>query len=572
MSMENDRTKLKYFLYVRRSSESEDRQMASIEDQVAEMKKLAGILNLNVVDIVTESKSAKQPGRPEFNKMMERIYKGEANSILSWKLNRLARNPVDGGQISWMLQQGIIKHIQTYSTDFKPSDNVLMMQVEFGMANQYVKDLSVDTRRGQRRKAERGWYPASQLPIGYRHNPQERQITPGDEVIEDPVTHDILVSLWGKMLTGKYSIASIKREGDTLGLRSKKGAKLSYNAYAGIFTNEFYCGYFNWHDDESCSIRMRGKHQIIVTEEEFNVVQRFLGKHGKPTRLNQHDFPYRGLVNCGECGCSITPDQKIRATCTGCKTRFSIKTKTECSSCHVDVSEMSNPIILDKTYYGCTKKRGKCSQSAIEKMDFEKQAIEVLESISIPKEFYEWAVEAIQYMQDNEVDGQKNIQLHQKKRETELLNRLDSLVRMRADGEISSEELQKQKQATDKELQSVRSHIEQFHNNAINWVEKVDEYLNFASEVVDRFKNGTPETKTNILSYLGSNLVLIDKKLSVSVPKPLFGIKNTYETIKNEKDWFEPQKTLEKQGDSGPKRVPIELGLPRQDSNLRPIA
>src|SRR5659263_5961 len=127
----------KYILYARKSSESEDRQMASIEDQLAEAKKLAEKYNLKVIDVISESKSAKEPGRIGFETMLKRISKGEAQGILTWKLNRLARNPIDGGKISWMLQQNIIKHIQTFEREYNPADNVLLMQVEFGMANQY---------------------------------------------------------------------------------------------------------------------------------------------------------------------------------------------------------------------------------------------------------------------------------------------------------------------------------------------------------------------------------------------------------------------------------------------------
>lgn len=147
---------IKYFLYVRRSQDSEDRQMASLDDQKTEMMRLANQLGITVVDVIEESQSAKKPGRPKFNQMLERIHNGEANGIICWKLNRLARNPIDGGQISWLLQQGVIQHIQTQGRDYKPTDNVLMMAVELGMANQFVKDLSVDVKRGMRLKAERG--------------------------------------------------------------------------------------------------------------------------------------------------------------------------------------------------------------------------------------------------------------------------------------------------------------------------------------------------------------------------------------------------------------------------------
>ncbi len=212
---------LNYFLYARKSTDSDDKQAASIDDQISEMKAVALRHGIEIVDIIKESRSAKSPGRPEFTKMIERIHKGEANGILCWKLNRLARNPVDGGTISWILQQDIIKHIQTYSSTYKPTDNVLLMQVEFGMANQYVKDLSVDTKRGMRNKALRGWFPAGILPIGYKHNldPQTRT---SNEIIIDEVNYDIVKHLWNTLINTHATIPEIKRMGDSLDIRNPK--------------------------------------------------------------------------------------------------------------------------------------------------------------------------------------------------------------------------------------------------------------------------------------------------------------------------------------------------------------
>src|SRR5919109_2367757 len=148
-----------YFLYARKSSEAEDQQVASIDAQIDALQELARREGLEVLEVLSEAKSAKSPGRPVFERMLERIGDGEAHGILCWKLNRLARNPIDGGQISWMLQQGAIQHIRTHDRSYYPTDNVLMMAVEFGMANQYIRDLSADVRRGLRAKCEAGWMP-----------------------------------------------------------------------------------------------------------------------------------------------------------------------------------------------------------------------------------------------------------------------------------------------------------------------------------------------------------------------------------------------------------------------------
>jgi len=186
----------RYILYCRKSSESEDRQVLSIESQINELKRLAERLNLQVVVVLSESKSAKQPGRPIFDEVIKSIYQGKADGIICWKLDRLARNPIDGGRIIWMLQQGIIKHIQTFDREYYPEDNVLMMNMEFGMANQFVLDLSKNVKRGLKAKAEKGWLPSAP-PLGYLN---DRTITRGrSEIIKDPERFNIVKKMWNLM-------------------------------------------------------------------------------------------------------------------------------------------------------------------------------------------------------------------------------------------------------------------------------------------------------------------------------------------------------------------------------------
>lgn len=147
-----------YFLYCRKSSEAEDRQILSIDSQVTEMKRLAAKRGLKISAVLTEAKSAKAPGRPVFNSLMERLYRSEADGILCWKLDRLARNPVDGGAIIWAMKEHDVKIVTPFQSYSQADDNVVWMYLEFGMAQKYVDDLSRNVKRGLHAKAESGWF------------------------------------------------------------------------------------------------------------------------------------------------------------------------------------------------------------------------------------------------------------------------------------------------------------------------------------------------------------------------------------------------------------------------------
>ena len=74
----------KFFIYARKSTDVEDKQVQSIEGQLDELRSLAKRENLTVIEELVEKQSAKIPGRPIFNSMISRIEKGQASGILSW--------------------------------------------------------------------------------------------------------------------------------------------------------------------------------------------------------------------------------------------------------------------------------------------------------------------------------------------------------------------------------------------------------------------------------------------------------------------------------------------------------
>ena len=184
-------------MYVRRSQESDERQVASIPAQKNELQRVAERQDLQVVgDPLEESMSAKRPGRPIFNEMVRRIEQGQANAVLCWHVDRLARNPVDGGQLVWLLGEGIIKRVVTPQATYTPSsDDKLIMLFNVGMATKYVDDLSLNVKRGNREALEGGRWP-NRAPLGYLRDPRTKQLVP------DPKRFELVREMWRLRLMG----------------------------------------------------------------------------------------------------------------------------------------------------------------------------------------------------------------------------------------------------------------------------------------------------------------------------------------------------------------------------------
>src|SRR3989338_1463742 len=166
----------KFFLYARKSTDVEDKQVLSIEAQIAELHAFAKQNGLNVIETFIEKQSAKIPGRPIFGEMIRRIEKGEADGILAWHPDRLARNSVDGGQIIYLVDCGRIAALKFPQFWFEPTpQGKFMLNIAFGKSKYYVDSLSENTKRGLRQKVRRGEYP-SVAPIGYINNPRTKLV------------------------------------------------------------------------------------------------------------------------------------------------------------------------------------------------------------------------------------------------------------------------------------------------------------------------------------------------------------------------------------------------------------
>ncbi len=513
--MKNETTKIKYFLYARKSSESEDRQVQSIEDQINRLKDLATDLNISIKEILTEAKTAKKPDcRPVFSNMLERIEKGEAQGILCWQINRLSRNPIDSGKIGWMLQQNILQSIQTIDKQYLPEDNVLLFNIESGQANQFIIDLKKNSMRGMVGKADRGWLP-SRAPLGYLNDKLEHTI------IEDVERFHLVRKMWDMMLTGNYTppqvqeIANEKWGFITPKTKRAGGVELNTSTIYKMFNNLFYTGMFKWRGNV-----YKGNHKPMITLEEYDRVQFIMGKEGKP-RSQTHNFAYTGIIRCDCCGSMYTASEKTKII----KKTGDLKTFV---------------------YYSCTKKKKdiKCYQSPMTLDKLEEQVDIKLERYTILPVFKDWALEILNRDNDKEIEERTKVYETLHKTLTETQKELDTLTKMRYRELIDDEAFLKNSEELKTKITKLKSSLRETESRAEKWIELTEKTFNFACYARKEFILGGLDKKREIFSAIGWNFSIKDQEVVIKSNEWFVPIEKAYPALESEYKRLELDKTL----------------------------
>lgn len=289
---------MKHIIYCRKSTESEDRQVLSIESQTNEMKRLAERDGIVIDKVFTESMSAKAPGRPIFKEMMNYVEKQGQCILYVWKLDRLARNALDGGQLSWFMDRKLIVEIRTFEKSYHNiSDDKFFMTLDFGIAKKYVDDLSTNVKRGIRTKVEKGGWP-TKAPFGYLNDKANKIIYP------DPVRAPLIVEMFNLYATGEHSIKDLVNIMYDKGLRTLGGYKVHKSVLHRTLTNPVHCGFVVREGKYFV-----GTHAPIIVQELFDNVQSIINGKNK-SRKQTHNFLHRGFMNCHVCGCALTATTK----------------------------------------------------------------------------------------------------------------------------------------------------------------------------------------------------------------------------------------------------------------------
>ncbi len=344
-------TKVRYCLYARKSTESEERQVLSIDSQIKEMLQLAEREGLEIVAMKRESHSAKEAGqRAVFNEIVEEIGTGKYNGILTWAADRISRNAGDLGRIVDLMDAEKLHEIHTYSQVFSNNPNEKFLLMILGSQAKLENDnRGVNVKRGLRTRCEMGLRPGSTL-TGYLN---ERHLDRKCQVIIDPERGPVIRKMYEKVGYEKWSGPKLyhwlrfELNFQTLG---KKPLALG-NMYR-ILSNPFYYGVFEY--PKKSGNWYQGKHEPLISKELFDAVQLQM-KRDNIVRQG-HEFAFTKLMTCGKCGSGISAEEKYKPLKDGTVKRY--------------------------VYYGCGRSKNKtCHAKYLQEDALVEQLISLLDQI-----------------------------------------------------------------------------------------------------------------------------------------------------------------------------------------------
>ena len=296
---------VKYCLYARKSTESEERQVLSIDSQIKEMLQLAERENLEVVTMKRESHSAKETGqRPVFNEIIDEIRQGKFNGILTWAPDRISRNAGDLGKIVDLMDAGQLSEIRTYGQKFtnSPSEKFLLM-ILGSQAKLENDNRGVNVKRGLRARVEMGFWP-TMAPLGYLN---QRLMDKKCQLIIDPARAPIVKRMFERVahegFSGRKLYNWLKFE---LNFYTRSNKPLTLSGIYRILDNPFYYGMFEF--PKNSGNWYQGKHEPLITQELFEKAKAQL-KRDQIVRSNK-EFSFTKLFTCGYCGSTICAEEK----------------------------------------------------------------------------------------------------------------------------------------------------------------------------------------------------------------------------------------------------------------------
>lgn len=314
--------------YLRLSQEDGDKDVSDsivsqkniIEKKVEDLGKEFSIIDYYIDDGYTGLNT----NRPDFQRMMQDIEKGNINCIITKDLSRLSRNSFEANYFIelYFLERNVryISVLDNVDTGTKNSNND-MIQFKTLINDWYSKDISRKVKSSIWARKEKGMYMGSIAPYGYKKSKEDKH-----KLIISEQEARVVKRIYEEYSKGESISEIIKRlQSDNIPSpnNSSNNGEIRYKwreeTIRRMLSNKVYLGHIEYGKKINLSYKSKKRkyipqeewkialnmHEPIITEELFNKVQKQRNKN-KSIKRKKHEWTLNGLVKCKECGAKMT--------------------------------------------------------------------------------------------------------------------------------------------------------------------------------------------------------------------------------------------------------------------------
>ena len=331
---------LRAVIYARYSSSSQTEQ--SIEGQLRDCYKIVEDMGFTVVkEYIDRALTGKNDERPQFRKMIHDSAFGTFDVVITWKMDRFARNRTDSALYKKILKDNGVKVIYAAEKIPEGNEGVILESVLEGLAEYFSLDLAQKTIRGKKESIRKGKHVGGAVLYGYKLDPSKYYLI-------DEATAPVIRKIFNDYVSG-VKATDIAKNLNAAGIKTKAGDNWTRVKIGQVLNNKKYAGIY-----ESYDVQCDTKIPHIVDPEVFETAQQMLAQNRKAGGRNKSKYKYllSGKIKCGVCGSAMCGNHahidraktKIRCyyTCQGKKEQRGCNAK----SIHRDLVEK---LVLENT-------------------------------------------------------------------------------------------------------------------------------------------------------------------------------------------------------------------------------
>lgn len=448
----------------------------SLQEQKDAIIRYAERHDLTIIHWFEEQETAAKQGRPLFTKMMKFLQIGKADGVVIHKIDRSARNLRDWAALGDLIDKGVDVHFAHESLDMDTRGGRLAADIQAVIASDYIRNLRDETKKGIYGRLKQGMFPFC-APIGYLDN------GPGQLKTIDPIQGPLVKKAFELYESGTYNLDKLASEMRERGLKNSIGGSVSVTTLAKILNNPFYVGVL-----EVKGKTFQGKHEPLISSGLFLNVQSIL--RGKTnTRPFSHDFLFRRLVKCGECGYSLIGEkQKIY------------------------------------TYYRCHSRN--CPTTGIREDLIERSVIQCLEQVCLNPVEDQMLHELLTECQVGWSVGEDKYEESLKMQQANLEQRLSRLTDAYIDNAIDKVLFEEKKSKLLIETQGLIDKSKHVVNRKEVVFKKAENYLELVKSFKNSYISGEIAEKRRIVKIVTSNFTIKGKKPVITMKSPFQELAN----------------------------------------------